>query len=84
MRVWETAASDHLCGNCQREIRVGHVLQAITPHPSHGTARKIRCRLCADGEPPEIVEPRPVPKLMPPLSFTRVAHIPSDFTKVGR
>lgn len=62
---------------------MGQVLQAITPHASHGTARKIRCRLCADGEPPAVVPPRPVPTPMPPLSFTRVAHIPSDFRRFG-
>jgi hypothetical protein len=50
------------CGRCGNPIRFGHPMQQITPHPSRGLRARekhpfLRCRLCADGTPPDDLPP---------------------------
>ena len=78
-RVWTSCSVETLCGSCRNRIRVGHPMQEITPHPDrHLTARErhpfVRCRLCADGEPPDDLPP---PKtLQTPIKPTGQPSLP--------
>jgi hypothetical protein len=57
-RTWSSAAIETTCGSCGNRVKVGHPLQTITPHPDRVIKRKFfRCRLCADGTPPDDLPP---------------------------
>ncbi len=84
-RTWSSCAvDDTLCGSCHNVIRFGAPIQTITPHPDRrSTAKFVRCRLCADGEPPDDLKPAVVnagaPILPTPLLRTGPGTLPLDF-----
>lgn len=88
-RTWTTCSVETRCGNCGGAIKVGHPQQEITVHPSRAVKRRpfVRCRLCADGTPPEDL-PAPVVNRGAPIAPTLLLRsgpgtLPLDYKAIA-